>query len=158
MWAGREQARGVGALTPLVCMGQVASGKGEAARFVCLDPVVRRLTVRLGRPPYPGTLNLVLPPSTDWAKWLYQLPWERWDDLGEGICAADVFSVQVGGERAVVIRPLLAAYPRDLVELAAARHLRSFLGVGDGDWVAIAPGPQFASRSGNIRDEFEPNI
>lgn len=146
------------ALPEMVWMGQVASGKGEAARFILLEPVARRLTARLGSPPYPGTLNLVLPDTSDWVEWLYQLSWERWDNLGEGICSADAFSVQVGGEPAVAIRPLLAGYPPRLLEVAAARHLRSFLGVVDGDWLAIAPGPQFEARSGHIRDGRGPNI
>jgi CTP-dependent riboflavin kinase len=141
-----------------VWMGQVASGKREAARFIALAPVFHRLKAWLGSPPYPGTLNLVFPRAPDVAQWLYQLSWERWDDLGEGICAADVFSVQVGGERAVIIRPLLADYPPDLLELAASRHLRSLLGVSDGDWVAVAPGPQFVAQRGHSKDEIRPNI
>jgi CTP-dependent riboflavin kinase len=39
--------------------------------------------------------------------------------------------------RGAIILPHVAGYPEDQIEVLAVEHLRSYLGVGDGDTVAL---------------------
>lgn len=130
--------------------GTVVSGQGVGTSATQLL-WFRRSTVALyGFDPYPGTLNLhaaapeavesallasgtlLVPPAAD-------------------VCAAFLLEVElrVGGDapdgralapacvRAVLVRPLVAGYPRGQMELVADRHLRRHLALSDGDAVTI---------------------
>ena len=113
--------------------GVVTSGLGQGASFMSLPWVqdaVRRL---IGFTPYPGTLNVRLDADMIGI-------WRRTRD-GHSIvlapppsepCGARLFPVVVASDvEAAVIVPDVTRYGEDLLELIAAVHLRSRLGLHD---------------------------
>ena len=125
--------------------GVVTSGLGQGAYFMSL-PWVRDAVSRLiGFTPYPGTLNVRLDPDA-------VTVWRR---IAEGravvlvppppeICGARLFPLVVAPDvKASVIVPDVTRYGDDVLELIAAIHLRSLLGLRDHDRVTLQlrPGP-----------------
>jgi riboflavin kinase len=119
--------------------GVVTSGLGQGACFMGL-PWVRDAVSRLvGFTPYPGTLNLRLDPDTV-AVW-------RQIQGGHALalappppetCGARLFPAVVGSDvAAAIIVPDVTRYGDDLIELIAADHLRSRLGLRDHDRVKL---------------------
>ena len=123
--------------------GLVTTGLGQGADFMGL-PWVRDAVRRLiGFTPYPGTLNVRLDADT-------VSIWRRIRD-GQAIvlpppppepCGARLVRlVLVPDVDAAAIVPDLTRYGEDLLELIAAVHLRSRLGLRDGDRVTLRIGP-----------------
>jgi riboflavin kinase, archaea type len=120
-------------------VGVVASGLGQGAYFMSLPWVrdgVRRL---IGFRPYPGTLNVRLDAEM-------VAIWQGIRDGGSILlappptepCGARLFPVVVEGDvEAAVIVPDVTRYGEDLLELIAAVHLRSRLGLHDGSLVTV---------------------
>ena len=119
--------------------GVVTSGLGQGASFMSL-PWVREAVRRLiGFTPYPGTLNVRLDADMIGV-------WRRTRD-GHSIvlapppsesCGARLFPVVVAGDvEAAVIVPDVTRYGEDLLELIAAVHVRSRLGLHDGSLVTL---------------------
>ena len=118
--------------------GVVASGLGQGAYFMSLHWVrdaVRRL---IGFTPYPGTLNVRLDADMVGV-------WRRIQDGAIVLappppepCGGRLFPVTVAPDvEAAVIVPDVTRYGDDLLELIAPVHLRSRLGLLDGDSVTL---------------------
>ena len=123
--------------------GVVTSGAGEGAWFMTL-PWVRDAVYRLtGFHPYAGTLNLRLADPRALAAWrdVARGPGLRIDPpTGEG-CGGRLFrGVVLPDIAAAVIVPDVTRHPDDIIEIVAACHVRSALGVGEGDAVALRLG------------------
>ena len=118
--------------------GVVTSGIGQAAHFMSLPwmpETVRRLT---GFTPYPGTLNVRLAPDmvTVWRR-VQQGPAIVLAPPSD-TCGARLFpAVMAPDVEAAVIVPDVTRHGDDLLELIAAVHLRSRLGLRDGDGVTL---------------------
>jgi riboflavin kinase, archaea type len=119
--------------------GVVTSGLGQGAYFMGL-PWVRDAVRRLiGFTPYPGTLNVRLDADMIGI-------WRRTRD-GHAIvlapppsepCGARLFPVVIAPDaEAAVIVPDVTRYGDDLLELIAAVHLRSVLGLDDESRVTL---------------------
>ena len=119
--------------------GVVTSGLGQGAYFMSL-PWVRDAVRRLiGFTPYPGTLNVRLDADTVGV-------WRRARD-GHSIvlapppsepCGARLVPVVVAPDvEAAVIVPDVTRYGEDLLELIAAVHVRSRLGLHDESRVTL---------------------
>jgi CTP-dependent riboflavin kinase len=123
--------------------GRVASGKGEAPRFLAPAWVQAAIAEALGEPAVPGTLNLKVRPRQREAagrSW----PWVALPAQEAGYCDARLYPVrlnrpQAGWVRAVWIRPLVEDYPPDQVELAAGVRVRLFWHLRDDDRLWLAP-------------------
>ena len=129
---------------PLVLRGRLVDGLGEGQRFTALDWVRRRFRDLLGFDPYPGTVNLRVEAAGDRealarlrsAPGIIILP-------EPGFCAATAYRVAIhlpGGPDAVpaaIVVPHVPGYPGDQVELVAAVHVRTALGLNTGDTVTI---------------------
>ena len=115
--------------------GVVVSGTGEGAYFLGLDWVRNEILRVGGFEPYPGTLNLRLGVDA--------LP--RWSrlrkDAGASLippepdgCGGRLIPVLVGDTvPAAVVVPDITRYGEELVEIVAPVHLRTRLGLQDGD-------------------------
>ena len=125
--------------------GVVTSGLGQGAYFMSLPWVqdaVRRLS---GFTPYPGTLNIRLDADAvrTWGQALTSkhfewIPPEVFRSQSLTPCGARLFPVVVGADvEAAVIVPDVTRYGDDLLELIAAVHLRSRLGLRDDDRVTL---------------------
>jgi len=120
--------------------GVVVSGLGQGARFMAIPWVrdaVRRL---LGFDPYPGTLNVKLVDPDVIAAWrkIQDGPAVRLAPPPPEACGARLFRVTVAPDvDAAVIVPDVTRYGNDVLELIAAVHLRSHLGLKDDDPVAL---------------------
>jgi CTP-dependent riboflavin kinase len=121
--------------------GVLASGLGQGAHFTRLEWVRHAIRRMIGFDPYPGTLNLRLVDAEMLLAWrrireepallLTPPPPER--------CGARLFPVVVAPDiRAVVVVPDVTRHGDDVLELVAAVHVRSVLGLQDDDRVRLA--------------------
>jgi len=119
--------------------GVVVTGVGSGARFTQLAWARDRLSALLGADPWPGTLNLRVDEPTVLARWRAQRarPGTLLRAADPASCDARAYAVRVGDVRALIVVPEVPGYPEDQIELVAARHLRSELGLSDGDRVDV---------------------
>jgi CTP-dependent riboflavin kinase len=124
--------------------GIVATGLGHGAQFMAIGWVrdaVRRL---IGFDPYPGTLNVKLLDAGMVAAWrqiqgglalrLAPPPPEE--------CGARLFRITVAPDIAAgIVVPDETRHAGDLLEVIAAIHVRSRLGLRDGDHVTMRVAP-----------------
>ena len=119
--------------------GVVTSGLGQGAYFMSLPWVREAVRELIGFTPYPGTLNIRLDADAV----------DIWRRIQEGhavllapppgeTCGARLFPALVSTDvEAAVIVPDITRYGDDLLELIAAIHLRSLLGLRDHDRVTL---------------------
>ena len=119
--------------------GAVTSGLGQGAYFMGLPWVRDAVRQFVGFTPYPGTLNIRLDGDAV----------GQWRRIAEGravvlappppeTCGARLFPSVVGPDiEAAIIVPDVTRYGDDLLELVAAIHLRSRLGLRDDDMVTL---------------------
>lgn len=121
--------------------GVVVSGVGEGAFFVGLEwfrDAVKRLA---SIDPYPGTLNVRLVDAAELDRWrvvsdeaaLPVMPPRRED------CGGRLVPVRLADEsHAAVVIPDVTRHDDDVLEIIAADHLRTRLGLRDGDVMSFA--------------------
>ncbi len=122
----------------IILEGIVFSGKSRGSFFVSIPWAMDQFVEKLGFKPYPGTLNIQLPPE-------FRAVREILDSYHgieivprEGFYPGKCFKAVVAGkvEGAIVI-PQVPSYPRDIVEIIAPINLRKKLNLSDGDEVEI---------------------
>ena len=118
----------------------VRSGTGEGAAFLALGWVRAAVRAQCGFDPFPGTLNVALTSSDSLARWRRILK-ESGVPLtapSPGACGGRCFPVSVAGKvRGAVVVPDVTRYGEELLEVIAPVHLRSHLGLRDGDRVQL---------------------
>lgn len=125
--------------------GRATSGLGQGAVFMALPWVrdgVRRLT---GLDPHPGTFNVQLAGADAVAAWrrILQAPGLRLEPPTAEQCGARLFPVVVEPDvAAAVIVPDVGGHGDDVIELVASVHVRSRLGLRDGDRVTLRIPPE----------------
>lgn len=122
----------------LTIRGSVTSGLGEGAFYMKQRGYKEQFRKTLGYEPFEGTLNLRVE-GGDLAK--LQILWEEpgipiagFTDGGRTFGGAKVFPAAVAGVESAVILPI-RTHHTDNVELISRVHLRSKLGLRDGDAV-----------------------
>lgn len=123
-----------------VLRGTVVSGVGEGAVFVRLEWFRAAVRRAVGFDPYPGTLNVKLADAEAVARW------RRIRERG-GLVVAPSAPAACGGRLipvdvdpdvvAAVVVPDVTRYGDDVLEIVAATHLRSRLGLSDGDEILL---------------------
>jgi riboflavin kinase, archaea type len=118
--------------------GIVTSGVGEGAFFLSLPWVRRAIGQAVGFDPYPGTLNIRLGSAEIVARWreirtssalLLQPP-------SREQCGGRLVPIVVAPDvPAAVVIPDVTRYGDDVLEVVAAVHLRTRLGLRDGERV-----------------------
>jgi len=135
--------------------GTVASGVGQGAHFMSLPWVGRAVHRSLGFDPYPGTLNLRLTDPEMLVRWR-DVSKERALVLTPSppeTCGGRLIPITLPRDiPAAVIVPDVTRYGDDVLEVIAAVHLRSCLGLEDGDALEFVltepPGPRGAAATG----------
>jgi len=118
--------------------GTVSSGEGAGKKFVNLSWVKKQLVEKLGFTPYPGTLNLILPPSQVAEKQKLKEAEAIEINPKEKFCRGRCFKAIVLGKiQGALIIPEVPGYPENLVEVLAPVNLRRALGLEDGDVVEL---------------------
>jgi len=121
-------------------IGVVTSGLGHGAGFMALAWVRDGIRQIAGFDPYPGTFNVRLVDPAMLAQWtrLGDGLARRLDPPRSGECGARVVPVMLASEvAAAVIVPDVTAQAGDVLELVAPVHVRSVLGLRDGEPVTI---------------------
>jgi riboflavin kinase len=112
--------------------GKIFSGGGTGSFFVNLPWARKQFREKLGFNPYPGTLNLQLPPETD-VKELRNatkgIKIRSPEGFHEGRCFKALIMEKLWG---AVVMPDVPEYPHDLLEILAPFNLRETLGLKDG--------------------------
>lgn len=134
----------------LVLRGAVVSGVGEGAIFVALEWFRAAVRRAAGFDPYPGTLNVRLVDGDAVERW------RRFRD-GAGLVVAPPAPGGCGGRLipvrldpdvgAAVVVPDVTRYGDDTLEIVAAAHLRTRLGLRDGDLVVLRYDDDATSRA-----------
>jgi riboflavin kinase, archaea type len=124
--------------------GIVTTGLGQGAQFMAI-PWVRDAVRRLiGFDPYPGTLNVKLLDAGMVAAWrqIQGGPALRLAPPPPEECGARLFRIAVAPDiAAAIIVPDTTRHAADLIELLAPIHVRSRLGLRDGDHVTMRVPP-----------------
>jgi riboflavin kinase len=120
--------------------GIVVSGLGEGAYFMGLSWVRVAVTHTLGFEPYPGTLNIRLADTGDRIAWrgVRDRPAWRLAPPPPDTCGGWLIPVVVVPDvRAAVVVPDVTRHADDVLEVIADVHVRSRLGLQDGDFVTL---------------------
>jgi len=120
--------------------GAVVSGVNEGAYFLGLEWVRNSIRHIVGFDPYPGTLNVRLLDADALLRWR-QIRMDAGVPLtppDPGFCGGRLIPVLVGGAiPAAVVVPDVTRYEEDVLEVIAPLHLRTHLGLQDGDLVRL---------------------
>jgi riboflavin kinase len=128
-------------VVPFQTTGHVASGVGRGAEFLGLEWVRSELRRTLSLVPFPGTLNLRVPPEVRDALFTRRESFLRIADPAAPTCPGYLQRVILranGGacSSAYLILPELTMY-KDVLEVIAAENLRQRLRLKDGDLVEV---------------------
>jgi CTP-dependent riboflavin kinase len=125
--------------------GVVQAGRGLGALLMADPSVLKRLEDVAGLPLVPGTLNVRLPHALERdGSWRYVPATDVAPDwqARTGQSGYFIASVLIAGRfRGVAFQAVELegmGYPADQIELFSEAHLRSELGLGDGDAIEIA--------------------
>ena len=126
---------------PFKTTGRVASGMGRGAEFLGLEWVQKELRRTLSLVPFPGTLNLRVPPEVRDALFARRDSFLRIADPSAPTCPGylDRVILRANGSvcsSAYLILPELTMY-KDVLEVIAAENLRQKLSLKDGDLVEV---------------------
>ncbi len=115
-------------------------GKGRGAFFTSLEWFLDLCQKRLGFDPFPGTLNVRIPPEALPAiRCLDEAPGTALPPPDAAWCAARAFPAEVGGIRAALILPDKAVriHGADTLEFVSPVGLKMALNLKDGDAVFV---------------------
>jgi CTP-dependent riboflavin kinase len=125
--------------------GIVLPGRGLGAGLMAEGEIMEWLRALAGFAVVPGTLNLRLPqPVERGSSWRYvaaaeiSTDWEARTGQAGYYLASVMIAGRYRGLAFQADEPEEPGYPADQVELFSEVHLRSALGVGDGDLVAVS--------------------
>ena len=130
---------------PFKTTGRVASGVGRGAEFLRVAWVEQELREKLNLIPFPGTLNLHVPPEARDALFARRESFLRIADPSAPSCPGYLHRVilRANGRAfssAYLILPELTMY-KDVLEVIAAENLRQELRLKDGDAVEVEEFP-----------------
>lgn len=128
-------------VVPFQTTGRVASGVGRGAEFLRVGWVQEELLQKLDLIPFPGTLNLRVPPEARDALFARRESFLRIADPAAPACPGYLRRVilRANGRAcssAYLILPELTMY-KDVLEVIAAENLRQMLSLKDGDLVEV---------------------
>ncbi len=117
--------------------GKVTTGSGEGKKFTQLAWVKQKVKEKLGFEPYPGTLNLSLPPDAEAIRLLDAF--RGWKIESKNGCLPGRFYKALIMDRihGAVVRPEVPCYPRSTLEIVAPVNLREELHLEDGDELKV---------------------
>jgi HAD superfamily hydrolase (TIGR01509 family) len=124
--------------------GRIESGAGKGAFFTGLDWVIEQFEAAMGFKPYPGTLNVRV--SGDGPDDLEAFFSEKDFEIrpeNPDFCAAGFKRVWIDGIPAAAVFPSedVRIHGKDVVEIMAGGHVKSALGLSDGDEITITDSP-----------------
>jgi riboflavin kinase, archaea type len=120
--------------------GLVTSGVGDGAYFMRLEWVRRALLQAVGFAPYPGTLNVRLRDAEILARWreIRKRDARLLPSPSPDHCGGRLVPIVVAPDvPAAVVIPDVTRYGDDVLEVVAAVHLRTRLGLQDGERVIL---------------------
>ncbi len=128
-------------------VGVVCTGTGEGSSFMRQPRYSQTLWLRLGRPTYPGTLNVKLHPDSveQWKKLREgggdRIPGFKADGKEMGAVRVWSAKLSVGASQEIaevlIIWPEKTANPDDILEIVAGHPLRTRMGLKDGDEIKL---------------------
>ncbi len=123
----------------LTARGIVFEGQGTGSQFVSIPWAKEQFREKLGFDPYIGTLNIRL--AEEETKGL-EKALEEFEGIRivpvKGFFPARCFNALIMNKvKGAIVVPDMPNYPRDVLEIVAPIHLRSFLSLRNGDEVEI---------------------
>lgn len=121
--------------------GKVATGKGLGAGFTRTEWAVQIFEGEYGIDPYPGTLNVIVSPTSlpGWQNVAAQ--GRRFKAPSDDWCDAKCFVVRMehghNHAKGVIVLPMVTDYPPNQVEIVAEVNLRRHFALDDGDTVTL---------------------
>ena len=117
--------------------GKIFTGSGDGKKYISLHWVRRQAKEKLGFDPYPGTLNLTLPPDAEIIRLLKAFRgWET--PSKKGYFPGRFYRALIMGEVfGAVVRPEVPSYPETVLEVIAPLYLREKFRLKDGDELEI---------------------
>jgi len=120
--------------------GVVFTGRGEGSFYMSI--YAKNFRTKLGFTPYPGTLNIKLIDNIELynncVKMLPKIVIDPPKIEGARLARVIAYRVYINGVPAYAVRPEITVYKSDVVEIISDKHLRSLLGLKDGDVVHLS--------------------
>lgn len=120
--------------------GVVETGAGKGAFFVGLDWVVEQFEKAMGFKPFPGTLNIRVPPEelSKLEKFFSKTDFELVPDNPE-FCSAGLKRLHINGIPAAAVFPSedVRIHGKNVIEVIAGCHIKERLNLNDGDAVTM---------------------
>ena len=117
--------------------GKIFSGNGEGKQFLTLLWIKNQIQEKLHFRPYPGTLNVMLSEKNlEFTNLLKNKNCTRIMPA-DGFCHGIIVPALVNSHKCAIIVPIVAHYPKNILELIAPMNLRHSLNIKDGDEVLI---------------------
>ncbi len=120
--------------------GVVKSGVGEGSFFMKLEPYTSAMEISLGFRPYPGTLNIGASKeeAQRFIKTLKNITIPGFTVGTKTFGAVHCYPCHLKGTKVAIVIPQFTRYDLGTVEIIAKEHLRTALGLKDGDSVEIS--------------------
>ncbi|ABU81729.1 DUF120 domain-containing protein [Ignicoccus hospitalis] len=126
---------------PISLKGKVVSGDGEGRYYLSLEGYRRQVREKLGFDPFPGTLNVLLDPTSTEKKstLMFKRPiiLKGFTENGKRYGEVLAFPARVSGVEAALVIPLKTHHPPEIIELISPVELRKALKLKDGDEVEV---------------------
>ena len=117
--------------------GKIFSGTGEGEKFLKLVWVKNQIQEKLHFNPYPGTLNILL--SEKNLEFINLLKNKNCTRIipADGFCHGLIIPALITSQKCAIIVPVVANYPKNVIEIIAPRNLRISLNLKNGDEVLV---------------------
>lgn len=120
--------------------GRVREGKGEAQKFLSMEPYKEKIEDKTGFRPFPGTLNVEVDPERieEFKDEREEKRVEGFEHEGKDFGGIKLYEMEIEGFEAVLLDIDRADHGEEIAEIVAEEKLRESLGLEDRDKVEIS--------------------
>lgn len=120
--------------------GIVTSGLGEGAVYMSMEHYKKEIKDKLGFDAYPGTLNIKTDEKINLFDEEKAVIIEGYESEGKVFYGAKCYKAKIKNINGAVLVPDKSRHDKEIIEFIAPVHLKSELGIQDGDEIRVEMG------------------